>query len=250
MMKIYNTIQDIRDELVRKYKNNEFVIDKTGVKLLEIIGSSFIADEDTIFGKVNKDYVERELQWYNSQSLNVNDIPGEVPQIWQQVSDKDGWINSNYGWCIYSNHNFNQYDFALDELIKHPDSRRACMIYTRPSMNVEYNKNGMSDFCCTNNTMVMIRDNKLHYIVNQRSIDIIYGYKNDFFWASHVHKKLLNDLNNRTDNRYELGDILWQFGSLHMYEPMFYLINNYIKTGQLYITKKEYNKLYKEDKND
>lgn len=250
MTNIYNIIQDIRDELVRKYKNNEFVTDKSGVKLLEIIGSSFIADEDTIFGKVNQDYVKRELQWYNSQSLNINDIPGEVPQIWQQVSDKDGWINSNYGWCIYSNLNFNQYDFALNELIQHHDSRRACMLYARPSMNVEYNNNGMSDFCCTYASQVFIRDNKLEYYVSMRSNDIFNGYRNDRAFHSHVHKKLLEDLNNLTNKNYQLGNIYWAVGSLHMYQPQFYLIEHYIRTGQIHITKKEYNNIYKEDKNN
>lgn len=245
MMMIYNTIQGIRDELARKYIDNEFVIDKSGVKVLEIIGSSFIANEDTIFGEVNQDYVERELQWYNSQSLNVNDIPGEVPQIWQQVSDKDGWINSNYGWCIYSNLNFNQYDFALNELIKHPDSRRACMLYTRPSMNVEYNKNGMSDYMCTTHSQVFIRNNQLYYLIGQRSGDIVFGIINDLQWHKYVHQKLLNDLNTQGNN-YELGDIYYQLGSLHLYERHFYLIDHYIKTGEINITKKEYNKLYGE----
>ena len=67
-----------------------------GVKLLELIGVQFIADENRIFGTPNDDYIQRELEWYQSQSLNVNDIPGNTPQIWKQVASPDGIINSNY----------------------------------------------------------------------------------------------------------------------------------------------------------
>ena len=45
-----------------------------GSRTIEIVGSMFIADEDAIFGEVNWDYVKREEAWYESQSLNVNDI--------------------------------------------------------------------------------------------------------------------------------------------------------------------------------
>ena len=69
--------------------------------MIEIIGSSFIADENTIFGKVNHGYIEKELEWYCSQSLNVYDIPN-TPTIWKQVATNAGLINSNYGFLIFS----------------------------------------------------------------------------------------------------------------------------------------------------
>src|SRR5271154_3549605 len=68
-----------------------------GKTTIEIVGASFIADEDAIFGNVHWEYVEREEQWYNSMSLNVNDIPGKTPAAWTACADKDGFINSNYG---------------------------------------------------------------------------------------------------------------------------------------------------------
>ena len=195
-----------------------FVTDKTGVKMLEIINASFVADEPSIFGKVNYDYVMREIQWYESQSLNVNDIPGGAPAIWQQVSDPEGWINSNYGWCIFSPDNGEQYHNVLDELKRNPDSRRATMIYTRPSMWSDYNKNGMSDFMCTNTVQYLIRNDKLHSVVQMRSNDVVYGYKNDYAWQQTVLGKLSTDLG------IEIGDIHWNVGSLHVYERHFDLV--------------------------
>ena len=75
---IHNRVKDIRAELIRLHQAGQFVIDKTGVKTVEIIGASFIADEDCVFGELNHDYIHREKLWYESQSLNVKDIPGKI----------------------------------------------------------------------------------------------------------------------------------------------------------------------------
>ena len=98
-------VKGIRNYFIDAYQRQEFVTDKTGCQTIELVGASFIADEPSIFGKLNHDYIERELEWYLKQSLNVNDIPGDVPQIWQDVSDRDGFINSNYGYLVYSKEN-------------------------------------------------------------------------------------------------------------------------------------------------
>jgi len=215
-------MQQIREEFVRLLEKEEFVIDKTGVKTVELTGISLIADEKVLFGELNKTYASRELNWYLSQSLNVYDIP-KTPKIWKDVSDKDGNINSNYGWVIYSKENGEQYQNCVRELRKNKDSRRAVMIYTRPSMQTEYNKGGMSDFMCTNNVQVLIRNDKLIYIINQRSCDAIFGFKNDLYWHRYVQNKLMVDL--LEDYRdLEIGEIQYQFGSLHVYERHFNLI--------------------------
>lgn len=215
-------IQDIRNQFIELLANEKFVIDKSGVKTIEIVGESYIADEETIFGKLNKEYAEIEEAWYLSQSLNVYDLP-KTPQIWRQVCDVNGYINSNYGWMVYSKENGEQLRHCVRALRKDKDSRRAMMIYTRPSMQWEYNKNGMSDFCCTNSVQILIRDNKLQYIINQRSCDAIFGAKNDLYWARTVREHLLDIL--ITDYpELVIGDIIHQVGSLHVYERHFNLV--------------------------
>lgn len=210
-----NTVKEIRDILKHKYKNKEFTTDKTGVKTVEIVGCTFNADEEFILREPNYDYIKREIEWYNSCSLNVADIPGNTPIIWQKVSDSEGFINSNYGWCIFSNENGNQYRYVLNELKSNKDSRRAAMIYNRPSMHTDYNKNGMSDFMCTFANTFFIRDNKLHSHFIMRSNDAVFGYNNDRAWAKHVQEKLANDL------KIEVGDLIWTASSLHVYERHF-----------------------------
>lgn len=211
-------VSDIRQHFIDELAAGNFVTDKTGVKTIEMIGATFEADEPTIFGEVNEDYIDRELEWYKSKSLNVNDIPGKVPAIWQQVADKDGFINSNYGWCIWSKDNGGQYWKVYNELLVNPNSRRAVMIYTRPSMHEDYNRNGMSDFMCTNTVQYLIRDDTLIAVVQMRSNDVVFGYRNDFAWQNHVVKLMGAALG------IDKTKVIWHVGNLHVYERHFELV--------------------------
>ena len=212
------TVRDIQKQLYTKLYTKDFVTDKTGVKTVEILNASFIADQPAIFGTVNQEYVERELQWYLSKSLNVNDIPEPVPAIWKAVATPDGRINSNYGWCIYSEENGNQYFNVIKELRNNPDSRRATMIYNRPSMHADYNKDGMSDFMCTNAVQYLVRGGEVHALVYMRSNDAVFGYKNDYAWQEHVLKHVSEAIS------IPKGNIYWNVASLHVYERHFNLI--------------------------
>lgn len=217
-----SNVRNIQDAFVNLYKSKQFVTDKTGVKTIELVGASFVCDKPAIFGEPNWDYIKRELEWYESESLNVNDLQ-PTPQIWQDISDKDGMIHSNYGYLIYSEKNGRQFIKVRDELIKNPNSRRAVMIYTRPSIHNEYNKNGMSDFICTNAVQYLIRDKRLHAVVQMRSNDVVFGYRNDFAWQRYVLEFLADEL------KLEYGDITWQVGSLHEYERHFNFIEDEIE---------------------
>jgi thymidylate synthase len=181
-----------------------------------MIGATFEADEPTIFGELNEDYIQRELDWYKSMSLYVDDIPGITPAIWQQVADRGGKINSNYGWAIYHKDNHLQYANVLNELEISPNSRRAVMIYTRPSMWQDYNRDGMSDFMCTNTVQYMIRDEQLIVIVQMRSNDVVFGYRNDYAWQKYVAFHMTKDLKLSHPPK-----IIWHVGNLHVYERHF-----------------------------
>ena len=209
---------DIRKQLIQKYKAEDFVIDKSGVQMVELIGATFLADEPAVFGKPNDDWHARELAWYQSMSLNVNDIPEPIPTIWKEVSSKYGFINSNYGYLIWSDENHNQYDNVLKELQSNPFSRRAEMIYTRPSIWKEYNKDGMSDWICTDSVQYFIRSGKLVAHVRMRSNDLVFGYKGDYAWQRYVQTILAQDLG------VDIGDLIWTAGSFHAYERHFPMI--------------------------
>jgi len=53
------TITELRNYFVNEYKSQNFVTDKTGVSTLELVGASFEANEPSIFGELNDDYIDR-----------------------------------------------------------------------------------------------------------------------------------------------------------------------------------------------
>lgn len=225
-------VSDIRKYFIEELKNKNFTKDKSGQETIELVGASFIADEQSIFGVPNKQYIDKEIKWYQSGSTNVNDIYGKefvkAPEAWVGAADKYGNINSNYGKLIFDSEYHNQYNHALGELLNNPDSRRATMVYTRPSIWREFNKGGMSDFICTNAVTYYVRDGKLNAVVQMRSNDVVFGYKNDWAWQMYVLKNMVIDWNK--DNfamllgSIEIGTITWQVQNLHVYSRHFDLV--------------------------
>lgn len=216
------TIIDIRNEFIKKYKNKDYRIIGNNIQqsiTIEIQNANFLADSDWIIRKPNYDYANKEIEWYNTMSRNVNDIPGKTPTMWKACASKDGEINSNYGWCIFSNENNYQYNNCLKKLKEDSHTREAIMIYNRPSMWNDYNHNGMHDFMCCQYQQYFINTRDavqyLDVIVNFRSNDAVFGYCNDYIWSKHVLEMLANDLN------VKCGNIWWNAGSLHVYQRHF-----------------------------
>ena len=226
-----NTTNDIKKQFIELYKNKQF---RNGT--VELQNVHFIADKDYIVREPNYDYAKREIEWYESMSLNVNDIPGGPPTIWKKVATPIGYINSNYGWCIFSPDNNFQYKHCLSSLLEDYETRKAVMIYTRPSMQDDWNNDGMFDFMCTHYVHCFLNkiehpENdievyELKYIVYQRSCDAVFGFNNDLQWHKYVYDKLYNDL---TDNGVVMGEknpIEYNCGSLHVYERHFKYLEN------------------------
>ena len=229
-MKVSNIRQHFIDEL--KYKR--FTTDRLGGKTIELIGASFLADKPAIFGEPNQEYIQAEIDWYFKGSNNINDIyagiydengdPKEPPLAWQYAANYHGEINSNYGRIIFSEQYYKQYERCLAELLDNRDTRRACMVYNRPSIWTEYNENGKSDFICTNAVTYYIRDDKLHCCVQMRSNDVIFGYRNDYAWQKHILEQLVESINHKNFDWLEPGNIYWQVQNLHVYEKHFDLV--------------------------
>ena len=213
-------VSDIRDFFIGELVNEAFTTDKTGVKTIELIGASFLADQPAIFGTPSDDYINAELDWYLSGSTNIYDIyvDQDPPKAWEYSANRHGEINSNYGRLIFSDIYYRQYDNVLTELLENPDSRRACMIYNRPSIWTEFNENGKSDFICTNAVTYYIRNDELQCVVQMRSNDVVFGYKNDYAWQQYVLNTLAKDLGVKP------GSITWQVQNLHVYERHFHLV--------------------------
>lgn len=221
---MYNT-DDIKNLLIEKYKNQDFRITKSGVKTVELQNVQFIADKDYILREPNYDYIKREIEWYESQSLNVYNIPGETPAIWKACADVNGEINSNYGWMIWSKENGSQYNNCIWQLVNDPVTRNAVMIYNRPSMHVDATSNHKHDFCCTYAVQCFLNPTddgySLKYIVYQRSQDAIFGYNNDINWHLYVYKLMQKELSEKLNCPIKSELIECNDGSLHVYERHF-----------------------------
>ena len=219
-------VKDVREHFIAELESETFTVDKTGQNTIELLGASFIADEPAIFGVPNDEYIRAELDWYLSGSTNINDIyrwpeyhpDKRPPAAWQFAANEHGEINSNYGRLIFSDIYYRQYDNVLTELLENPDSRRASMVYQRPSIWAEYTENGKGDFICTNAVTYYIRNGELQCVVQMRSNDVVFGYKNDYAWQLYVLETLAKDLG------VEPGFMVWQVQNLHVYERHFNLV--------------------------
>ena len=227
------SVKDIREFFIGELHDEAFTLDKTGQKTIEMLGANFVADEPSIFGKPSQDYIKKEIAWYESESTNIYDINKEsgadAPAAWKYSADKHGNINSNYGHLVFSDKYFKQFYMAFDELWCNPDSRRAQMVYNRPSIWVEFNEGGKSDFICTNAQTFYIRDGALMMVSQMRSNDVVFGYKNDYAWAQYLMDKFVAQWNAMAAATGEHGEIekgmlIWSVMNLHVYERHFHLV--------------------------
>jgi thymidylate synthase len=219
--------------LHQKLINNEIVAET--VELIDAHLTFDSIDEHINLGTIKKaplKYIEKELNWYLSKNRNIKNYVDDI-EIWRNISTDSGEVNSNYGWCIFSpdngDNNKSQYDFALKQLLEHPDGRQSVCFYNRPQMQWEWNDgvHAKHDFTCTFVTQQFIRNNKLEYIVYMRSNDAIYGLINDFNWHCYVYKQFYKDLI-KSYPMLKLGNIYWNAGSLHIYRRHFELLQKVI----------------------
>ena len=226
MIPLHQRTEDIRSRFLQEYKAHDKNEDA-----LQIIGASFIADEPTIFGTVNRDYIRREIDWYLKQSLYVKDLE-DAPTIWKEVADDEGKIHSNYGYLIFNRENYHQYKYALNALVENQNTKRATMIYTRPSIIHEQRANGMRDMICTNAVSYYIQNRQLHVVVQMRSNDAVFGYKNDYAWQKYVQDVMIADLASK-GIFVDPGMIIWQVQNLHIYKRHYYLLEKELNNANL-----------------
>ena len=116
-------------------------------------------------------------------------------------------------------------------------TRQAVMIYTRPQMQTDWNKNEMHDFMGTHYVHCFLNEvqhpennvevYELKYIVYQRSCDAVFGFNNDFQWHKYVYDKLYNDLIEAGIPMSENKPFIeYNCGSLHVYDRHFKHLEN------------------------
>ena len=130
------------------------------------------------------DYAEAEWQWYLSGDNNISklgELYGKVPEIWKRMADKEGFVNSNYGWQWERN---DQLDYVVDLLKHNPKTRQAAIsIYDRKEGYMYDN-----DTPCTYAVQFTIIGQKLNMCVTMRSNDLWYGFCNDQYCFSKLQE--------------------------------------------------------------
>ena len=137
------------------------------------------------------EYAEAEWKWYLSGDNNINklgEIYGKVPEIWKQMADMKGNVNSNYGWQWQRN---KQLARVIDMLRNNNNTRQAAIsIYDAKEM-----KSYKYDTPCTYAVQFTIVNNKLNMCVTMRSNDLWYGFCNDQYCFSMLQQLVARELN-------------------------------------------------------
>jgi len=178
------------DEAFKYYKkyiiNNGITFDDTEALFnvgfyIENPTSNLIKDKDRNW---KWEYAEAEWQWYLSGDNNISklgELYGKVPEIWKRMADKEGFVNSNYGWQWERN---DQLDYVIDLLKHNPKTRQAAIsIYDRKEGYMYDN-----DTPCTYAVQFTIIGQKLNMCVTMRSNDLWYGFCNDQYCFSKLQE--------------------------------------------------------------
>ena len=154
------------------------------------------------------DYAEAEWQWYLSGDNNINklgELYGKIPEIWKRMADKEGFVNSNYGWQWKRG---NQLDEVIDLLKTNPRTRQAAIsIYDRKEGYMYDN-----DTPCTYAIQFTVQAQHLNMCVTMRSNDLWYGFCNDQYCFSKLQELVA------TETGLLIGNYFHFAHNLHLYD--------------------------------
>ena len=153
-------------------------------------------------------YAEAEWQWYLSGDNNIKklgELYGKVPEIWKRMADKEGYVNSNYGWQWKRG---NQLDEVIEMLKAYPRTRQAAIsIYDRKEGYMYDN-----DTPCTYAVQFTIVAQHLNMCVTMRSNDLWYGFCNDQYCFSKLQELVA------TETGLLIGSYYHFAHNLHLYD--------------------------------
>ena len=160
------------------------------------------------------EYAEAEWQWYLSGDRNIKKlgkIYGKIPEIWKRMADKNGNVNSNYGWQWQRN---DQLDKVIN-LLRHDK-------YTRQAAISIYDAKEFDSYSydtpCTYAVQFTIVDNRLHMSVVMRSNDLWYGFCNDQYCFSKLQELVAKEINMDVGSYYHFAH------NLHIYNDKLNLL--------------------------
>ena len=153
-------------------------------------------------------YAEAEWRWYWSGDRSIEklgELYGKIPAIWKRMADDHGNVNSNYG------HQWNrnsQLDYVIEKLRRDPNTRQATVSIYDGKEHSLYSR----DTPCTYAIQFTVVNDKLNMCVTMRSNDLWYGFCNDQYCFSELHKIVAEE------THYDVGSYYHFAHNLHLYE--------------------------------
>ena len=175
-----------------------------------------------------------ELLWiWQKKSNNVNDLNSH---IWDQWADENGSIGKAYGYQLQKKYNFkigseiksiDQVDYVLELLQSNPSSRRIMTnifdFEDLKDMNLEP---------CAYGTQWLVKEGKLHLILNQRSQDMLAANG----WNTMQYAALLHMFAQCAG--LEVGTLTHNIGDCHIYDRHIPLVEKLIKAEPMDVSPK------------
>lgn len=175
-----------------------------------------------------------ELLWiWQKKSNNVNDLNSH---IWDQWADEDGSIGKAYGYQMQKKYNFkigseirniDQVDYVLELLRNNQSSRRIMTnifdFEDLKDMNLEP---------CAYGTQWLVKEGKLHLILNQRSQDMLAANG----WNTMQYAALLHMF--AQCSGLEVGTLTHNIGDCHIYDRHIPLVEKLIKAEPMDVSPK------------
>jgi len=226
---IASIYRDILNDLLN---NPEYISNPRGMQVREIINCIIEVEEPNMNMYKNaarssqEKYIAAELLWYFSGTKKASFIE-KYASMWSKLKDSNGYVNSAYGYLIFeekNEHNYTQYRWAIESLIRDRDSRQAIMHFNKPYHQYIDNP----DQVCTLTSLFHIRDNKLHMTLNMRSNDVILGFMTDFTFFNILHQQAYLHLKEHYLDL-EMGTYTHTSHSMHLYSKNYKKVEEMLK---------------------
>jgi thymidylate synthase len=186
--------------------------------------------------KLKLDYVKQEFMWYLRGQKNDTSI-AKLASIWKDIINKNGTINSNYGYYIfddnYTEEGVSNFERIARTLEDDPDSRRAAVTI----LHNDHLNSATKDVPCTAYINFLIRKDHVNMYVRMRSQDAIFGMGNDAPCFSFIQELLYVRLKKKYPHL-KLGRYWHMADSFHVYERHFELVQDILENP---VITKDYN---------
>lgn len=149
-------------------------------------------------------YAVGELLWYLSGNNKLDAIK-KYSKAWENLSDDGETVNSAYGYRIFKQFGFDQWEYVKGLLKKDPNTRQA-VIHIKDASNKP-----TKDTPCTVSLQFLLRNGKLNLTTYMRSNDIWLGFPYDVFSFTCMQILMAFELG------VEIGEYTHIAGSLHLY---------------------------------